>query len=187
MQWVLIFFVPPFEFWIMLVASTLVLMLIAIFASGGRINVVLSAKLFLLGALSAGLLYELFFLGYDATRSIALFNQGVNRIYALRLDEPTPIIALLLIFPIALGEELYWRGLIQRTLSDKLGRYAGLTLGSAAYCLVHTPTFNLPLILASLMIGLTAGGLYAVTKNLTAGIVSHVFWSLMIFVFLPLH
>jgi hypothetical protein len=94
---------------------------------------------------------------------------------------------VLLIFPIGPGEELYWRGLIQRAFSDKKGAYIGLSVASLAYALVHIPTFNLPLILTALIGGLVWGSLYKFTNSLTPGIVSHVLWDLMIFVLLPLH
>jgi hypothetical protein len=185
--WVLILFIPPFEFWILLASSTLVLLLIAVFASRGAISISASVMLLVYGIVSAALLYGLFYFGYQATKPFPIFSQGVNHIYALRLDEPPLVIALLLIFPIGFGEELYWRGLIQRTISSKWGNRAGVGLASIAYCLVHIPTFNLPLIVAALIGGLVWGGLYVLTKDLTPGIISHTLWSIMIFLLLPLH
>ncbi|MGP8070907.1 MAG: lysostaphin resistance A-like protein [Candidatus Bathyarchaeia archaeon] len=184
--WMFIFLIPPFRFWILLASSTLVLLLIAVLASRGAISISVSGKLLVYGIVSAALLYGLFYFGYQATKPIPIFSQGVSHIYALRLDEPPLVIALLLIFPIGFSEELYWRGLIQRTISSKWGNRAGIGLASIAYCLVHIPTFNVPLIFAALIGGLAWGGLYALTKDLTPGIVSHIIWSIMIFVLLPL-
>ena len=185
--WVLIFIVPPFEFWIVLASSTLVLLLIALFVSRGSIGTKTSVKLVVFGIVSAVLLYWLFYFGYQAMKFSPIFSEGVNRLYALRWDEPPWLVALLLIFPIGLGEEFYWRGLVQRAFSEKMGSYAGIGFASLAYCLVHIPTVNFPLILTAMIGGLVWGSLYQVTKSLTPGIVSHVLWDIMIFVLFPLH
>jgi membrane protease YdiL (CAAX protease family) len=185
--WVFIFVVPPFEFWIVLASSTLALLILAVSVSRGKLGVGPTAVLVLYGVLSAILMYAVFYYGFQATKSSPIFSQGINHVYALRWDEPPWLVALLLVFPIGPGEELYWRGLIQRTFSERKGRYLGVGLASIAYSLVHIPTFNLPLILAALICGLVWGSMYAITNSLTPGIVSHVLWDVMIFVLLPLH
>jgi membrane protease YdiL (CAAX protease family) len=185
--WVLIFSVPPFETWILLASSTLALLVIAVLVSRGKLGIGPSIKFVSYGILSAVLMYWLFYLGFQATKSTPIFSQDVNHIYALRWDEPSWVIALLLIFPIGPGEELYWRGLVQRTFSDRNGRYFGIGLASVAYSLVHIPTFNVPLILTALIGGLIWGTMYELTDSLTPEIVSHVLWDLMIFVLFPLH
>jgi hypothetical protein len=120
------------------------------------------------------------------TKSNPIFSQGVGQVYGLRSSEPVWIIALLLIFPIGPGEELYWRGLIQRVFAGKKDPNTGLLVASVAYALVHLPALNPPLILTAFIGGLVWGGLYKMTNSLVPGIVSHVLWDLMIFVLLPL-
>jgi membrane protease YdiL (CAAX protease family) len=184
--WVLVFLVRPFDFWLMLAFSTFILLIVSALLSHKRLALRASVALVLYGVVSAILLYGLFLLGYDATKSSPIFSQGVNQVYALRSSEPNWLIALLLIFPIGLGEEFYWRGLIQRIFTEKAGSYRGLGLASVAYALVHLPTLNPPLILTALIGGLVWGSLYKFTKSLVPGIVSHILWDLMIFVILPL-
>ena len=146
-----------------------------------------SVRLVLYGVITAVLLYGLFYLGYQVTKTNPTFSQGINQVYGLRSNQPPWLIAALLIFPIGPGEELYWRGLIQRVVSDRKGAYIGVGVASLAYALVHVPTFNVPLILTALIGGLVWGSLYKFTGSLTPGIVSHVLWDLMIFVLIPLH
>jgi hypothetical protein len=185
--WVIVFLVRPFDFWIMLASSTFVLLLIAVLVSRNKLALRSSATLLLYGIVTAVLMYGLFYAGYQVTKSNPIFSQGISEVYGLRSNQPSWLIAALLIFPIGPGEELYWRGLIQRTFSDKKGAYVGLSIASVAYALVHIPTFNLPLILTALIGGIIWGSLYKFTNSLIPGIVSHVLWDLMIFVLLPLH
>jgi membrane protease YdiL (CAAX protease family) len=185
--WMVISFFPSFELWVILACSTLVLFVIAVFGSGAKINVDLSLRLLLWGILSAVALYGLFYLGFQLTKSNVVISAAVNYIYVLRWDEPALIIALLMVFPLGIGEELYWRGLIQRTFSNRFGTYLGVGLASIAYSLIHLPTFNVPLELAALIGGLVWGSLYVFTKSLSSSIVSHIIWSIMIFILFPLH
>jgi membrane protease YdiL (CAAX protease family) len=96
------------------------------------------------------------------------------------------MIALLLIFPIAPGEETYWRGLVQRRLTERVGPRAGLLLSASVYSMVHLPTLNPTLILTAFIGGLVWGALYELTGNLVPVIISHTLWDILIFVILPL-
>jgi len=140
----------------------------------------------LYGVASGLLLYGLFYLGFQVVKSTPFLAQGVSSVYGLRLSKPANVIALLLIFPIAPGEETYWRGLVQRRLTERTGPKAGLVLAAAAYALVHLPTLNPTLIITALIGGLVWGTLYQRTDNLVPGIISHALWDVLIFVILPL-
>jgi membrane protease YdiL (CAAX protease family) len=183
--WTLVFLVRPFDFWVMLAASTFILLSIAVLVSRDRLPLGASVALALYGLATAVMLYGLFYFGYQVTKSNPIFSQGVSQIYGLKSNEPRWLIAALLIFPIGPGEELYWRGLIQRAFTEKKGPYAGLGIASLAYALVHLPTLNPPLIMTALIGGLVWGSLYKHTHSLVPGIVSHVLWDLMIFVLFP--
>jgi hypothetical protein len=185
--WILVFLIRPFDFWVMLASSTFILLLIAVLVSRNKLGFRSSVTLVLYGIVAAVLMYGLFFVGFQVTKSNPIFSQGISQVYGLRSNEPSWLIAVLLIFPIGPGEELYWRGFIQRTFTDRKGGYAGLGVASLVYAIVHIPTFNFPLVLTALIGGLVWGTLYMHTNSLTPGIVSHVLWDLMIFVLLPLH
>ena len=183
--WTIVFLIRPFDFWAMLASATVILMIVAVLVSRERLALHASISLILYGIVSAVLLYGLFYFGFEVTKSSPIFSQGISQVYGLRSNEPHWLIAVLLIFPIGPGEELYWRGLIQRTFGEKKGSNVGLIIASLAYALVHLPTLNPPLILTALIGGLVWGGLYKLTNSLVPGIVSHVLWDLMIFVLLP--
>lgn len=143
-------------------------------------------RMILYGVTSGLLLYGLFYFGFETIKSTPFLLQGANSVYEFRSGRPQSIIALLLIFPIAPGEETYWRGLIQRRLSERIGPKTGLLLAASAYALVHLPTLNPTLIITAFIGGLAWGTLYQLTDNLVPAIISHTLWDILIFVVLPL-
>lgn len=184
-MWILVFLVRPLEFWMMLTLSTLVLLLVAFAVNGVEKSVRFNSRLVLLGVASAALLYLLFYFGFQATKSNPVFSEGVGQVYGLR-TVPSYLIALALVFPIGPGEEIYWRGLIQRRFSEELGSGTGLLTATCAYALVHLPTLNLPLIMTAFIGGLVWGYIYKRTASLLPVIVSHILFDLLIFVIAPL-
>ena len=183
--WALIFLVRPLNFWLMMSFSTLLLMVISILINREKVEFHPSSRTLLLGAISGILLYALFFIGFQLTRTNPIFNEGIASVYDLRSATPNVVIAMLLVFPIAPGEEVYWRGLIQRRFMGRIGGNAGFLFTALAYALVHLPTINLPLILTAFIGGLVWGYLYKATGQLQPVIVSHVIFDLLIFVIAP--
>ncbi len=184
-MWVLVFLIRPLDFWIMLSSSTLILLIVALMINRGKASVRIDTKMVLFGVVSATLLYLLFYAGFQVTKSNPLFGEAVRRVYELRTSS-SYLIALALVFPIGPGEEIYWRGLIQRRFSEKFGPRFGLLTATSAYALVHLPTLNLPLILTAFIGGLVWGYIYKVTRQLLPVILSHVLFDLLIFVIAPL-
>lgn len=184
--WILVFLVRPFDFWIMLAFSTLILLLISALINRNKWDAEINLRLVLYGVLSAVLLYGFFFVGFQVTRSNPMLGEGVSRVYELRSSVPSILIGSLLIFPIGPGEEIYWRGLIQRRFTERLGANTGFLAATAAYALVHLPTLNPPLILTAFIGGLVWGYLYKKTGSLVPAVISHVLWDLLIFVVAPL-
>jgi membrane protease YdiL (CAAX protease family) len=185
MLWTLIFLVRPLNFWLMMSFSTLLLMVIAVLINREKIEFRPRSRMLFLGVISGILLYTFFFVGFQLTRSNPIFNEGVAHVYDLRSATPNIFIAMLLVFPIAPGEEVYWRSLIQRRFMGKIGENAGFLFTASAYALVHLPTINLPLILTAFISGLVWGYLYKATGQLQPVIVSHVVFDLLIFVIAP--
>ena len=184
--WILVFLVRPFDFWIMLAFSTLILLLISALINRNKWDAEINLRLVLYGVLSAVLLYGFFFVGFQVTRSNPMLSEGVSRVYELRSSVPSILIGSLLIFPIGPGEEIYWRGLIQRRFTERLGANTGFLAATAAYALVHLPTLNPPLILTAFIGGVVWGYLYKKTGSLIPAVISHVLWDLLIFVIAPL-
>ena len=184
--WTLVFLIRPFDFWIMLAFSTLILLLISALINRSKWDVKINARMVLYGVLSAVLLYGFFYAGFQVTRSNPMLSEGVSRIYELRSSVPSILVGSILVFPIGPGEEIYWRGLIQRRFAERLGANTGFLTATAAYALVHLPTLNPPLILTAFIGGLVWGYLYRRTGSLVPAVISHVLWDLLIFVVAPL-
>jgi membrane protease YdiL (CAAX protease family) len=183
--WVLVFVVKPLEFWLMLSISTLILMLVALAINRDDVRVRIPGRLVVLGLASGTLLYLFFSLGFQLTRSNPIFGEGVGWVYELRTI-PTYFIALALVFLIGPGEEIYWRGLIQRRVSERLGGGAGVLITSCVYAVIHLPTLNFPLMMTAFIGGIVWGYIYEKTASLLPVVVSHVLFDLLIFVIAPL-
>ena len=187
--WIIVFLLQPYDFWISLSLTTFLMMTLSLGINGedlaktfGKVN----PRMIIYGVASGLLLYGFFYFGFQIIKSTPFLALGVHNVYGLRLSKPAYVIALLLIFPIAPGEETYWRGLVQRRLTERIGCKAGFVLSAATYALVHLPTLNPTLILTALIGGLVWGALYQFTDSLVPGIISHALWDVLIFVILPL-
>ncbi len=166
--------------------STSTLLAVAVLINGEKPSFRVTARMVLIGLVSAGLLYGLFYSGFQLMKAYAIFKEGVARVYDLRSNASPFLIGLSLVFPIAPAEEIYWRGLIQRRLAERIGVRSGFMLASVAYALVHLPTLNPPLVLTALIGGLVWGYLYKAVGSLVPSIISHATFDLLIFLIAPI-
>ena len=88
---------------------------------------------------------------------------------------------------IVLAEEVVWRGVVTRFALERWGRPLGLLAGALIYAAAHAGTGNPLLLAAALGCGLFWGWLYAATDDLTAPVLSHLAWDLMVLFVAPLH
>ncbi len=138
------------------------------------------------GLLTAALLYGVFYLGNAAAEALAGFARAqVARVYEFRQGAPTGRIVALLVLVIGPGEEVFWRGYVQRRLVGLWGM-AGLALSVAAYGLVHAASGNLMLVVAALVCGAFWGLLYLRFRSIWLNIISHVAWDVAVFVLWPI-
>jgi membrane protease YdiL (CAAX protease family) len=96
------------------------------------------------------------------------------------------LVAFLLFFPIGFGEEIFWRGFVQRRFRERWSARSAFVLTALLYTAIHFPTGNPVLILAALTCGLFWGGFYWATGSLVPVLVSHMLWDPFIFVILPI-
>lgn len=186
--WWLNFGLQVCNFWLGMAIAASVLAALSIRADGnpfaeGRTG----AEAWIRGLLSAAVLYGIFALG-NALASL-LFSFGpeqVSNIYAIRLESPSWVIALILLFVTSPAEEIFWRGFIQRHFMEKLGDIRGWLAASAVYAAIHISSGNLMLVLAALVAGLFWGALYMKTRDLRACILSHALWTVAVFILWPL-
>ena len=193
--WIVMFIIRPFNFWLMLSFSTSLLAAVAfVFGHPVISKEELSWKNLLLGVLMAILLYLIFWIGNQTLILISgLFPSllpdragNISAVYANRGILSPLLVGTLLFFPIGFGEELFWRGFIQRRLAEKWSPAAACIVTILLYVGVHLPTENRVLILAALTCGVFWGGLYWATGRLVPVIVCHMLWDPAIFVFWPI-
>lgn len=193
--WYIVFVLQPFNFWLMMSISTLLLILLSVgFGRPLFRKDEWTWKAAAIGILSAAVLYGLFWLGNLAMILIAEQMPGLlphrsenlASIYANRGSLPPALIGMLLFFPIGFGEEIFWRGFVQRHFSARFGSRTGFILATLFYTLVHVATGNPVLILAALTCGLFWGALYWSSKSIVPVIISHILWDPFIFVLCPI-
>ena len=140
-----------------------------------------------LGIMSAGLLYAVFFIGNEVSRMIFPFaGAEIRQVYGFKQDASALRIILLMIVFIGPGEELFWRGYLQRHWQKRFGKIHGFIFASVLYALVHAASGNIMLVLSAGVCGLFWGFLYLRYRSVLMICVSHTLWDLMIFVFFTL-
>lgn len=141
----------------------------------------------LIGLGSAALLYFVFW----ASRivSMALFDfagSQIGGIYNKGTGTPLWNSALLLFFVTGPGEEIFWRGYLQRNLMHRFGRWSGWAIATAIYAAVHVCSLNFMLVGAAAVAGAFWGAMYARLGQLMPVIISHSAWSAAIFAVFPM-
>jgi hypothetical protein len=138
------------------------------------------------GIASAGLLYGIFQVGDRFARRIMPNGSAeIDDIYRKRGLASTPMIAASLALLIAPGEELFWRGLVNRYLAQQLGPVAGNAAGAAIYGGIHLVSGNLTLTGAAGVAGAFWSLEHLAQGRMAPLIVSHVAWDLWIFLVRP--
>jgi len=139
-----------------------------------------------LGLLSALGLYIFFYAGNTVSRFIFSFaGNGIENVYAFKNNVPPLRIALLMVLVIGPGEELFWRGFLQRRFQIQKGPIKGFLLATLMYTVVHLGSGNIMLLLAAGVCGLFWGFLYLRTGSMILNVVSHTVWDVAIFLLFP--
>ncbi|OGL42229.1 MAG: hypothetical protein A2161_06665, partial [Candidatus Schekmanbacteria bacterium RBG_13_48_7] len=148
----------------------------------------------IIGIALAILLYIIFWTGNKFIIFLSSLKPGLvperienlNSIYANRGMFSSYVISALLFFPIGFGEEIFWRGFIQRFLTGKWNPLVAITVTTFLYVMVHVPTGNPILILAAFTCGLFWGSSYRLSGSIIPVLVSHMVWDPFIFVIMPI-
>jgi len=178
-------------YWALISAATLVLGIatIIVFRDTLRAPRLAWVRYFLLGLSAAVVLYFLFFLGDILVKALVpLLPTGpdqILRVYDAGAGIPRPLLALLLLLVIGPGEELFWRGFVQRWFTGVWGPWAGFTVTLIFYTCIHLPAMNLPLLGAAFVAGAFWGLLYMRTGHIGPGLISHAIWDVAVFVWFP--
>ena len=137
--------------------------------------------------LASGLLLALAtHLSYGPLSALAPFvKAGTAQLYLETASRPRLTFGLLLV-PIAIAEEVVWRGAVQTALSARFGTAAAVLVGAALYAVCHAPIGAPVLMIAALGCGLVWGSLRATTAGLVAPILAHVLWDEILLFIAPL-
>lgn len=180
---------PYLNFWTMMSCSAVILTTLAsIFYPGIWKTAVPGWKDLALGVAIAAALWGIFWVGDKLSSMIFGFARPqVDLIYGIKEGASFWTLSALLLFLIGPAEELFWRGYIQKSISDKKGGNFALILTTAIYTLVHIPSFNFMLVMAAMTAGAVWGLLYRFfPERLPAIVISHAIWDAAVFVWFPI-
>jgi membrane protease YdiL (CAAX protease family) len=180
--------IGPFDFWWWMSLNAVAVMAYSFFADRSYLKLIKDdlktglAKKILLGVASAVLLYCFFYAGNEVSQVIFPFAEGgINQVYAFKEGASVLRMALLMIFLIGPGEEIFWRGFLQRRWQTRFGSLKGYWLAALLYALVHLASGNIMLVLAAGVCGLFWGALFNRYRSVVMLVVSHTVWDIMIF------
>ncbi len=185
--WYFAFQTEVWNFWVRLAIAASILASSGLFLTPDRTQLFrVRGRDIVIGMASALALYAIFWVGHQlAPRLLPFAADQISSVYAKREQLDLVWIGFLLFFLIGPSEEIFWRGFVQRRLSERLGEPAALLMTTAVYALVHIWTLNLILITAAAVVGLFWGWLYARERSLVSVMLSHALWDVLIFVIFP--
>jgi len=171
-------------FWYMFTATMLILMSYAILhEKSDQQASFLTFSVY--GILSGLILFAFFWTGNFLIHFFHLpFNQEVSRLYLHFAPKQIWHYIVLLLF-IVPGEELFWRGFMQKRMSKLMNVKYSVLLASVFYASIQIYSGYFIHILAALFAGLFWGALYAWKKSLSLVVVSHLTFDVLIFILLP--
>jgi hypothetical protein len=138
------------------------------------------------GLASAALLYGVFFVGNLLSRQVLPQAGGdIEAVYGFRGGASALRIGLLMLFVFGPGEELFWRGVLQRGAAPFVGARLAFVLATALYAGVHIGSLNVMLVVAALVCGAFWGALYEWRRSLLVNVVSHTVWDIAVFLVWP--
>ncbi|MFL6561972.1 MAG: CPBP family intramembrane glutamic endopeptidase [Bacillus sp. (in: firmicutes)] len=172
-------------FWYIFSGSVLVLIAYAMFQEEVDDEVSFIQYVFV-GAIAGFFIYFIFWLGVRAIDILHLpFNTSIKNLY--KWFAPSlfwQYLALVLVA--APGEELFWRGFIQKRFMNYYNPFISISAASILYASVHIYSGSFLLVLAAFISGCIWGNLYFWKRSMPLVIVSHIVFDLMIFIILPL-
>ena len=142
----------------------------------------------ILGVLFAAALWGVFWLGeFFSTLIFDFARPQVDSIYGMKEGENPVILTLLMLLIIGPAEEIFWRGYIQKQLSQKWNPNVGFIVTTLVYSLVHIPKMNFMLIMAAAVAGLFWGLAYRLyPEKFGAILISHAIWDCAVFIWFPI-
>ena len=176
-------------FWTGMVVADIVLITLTVLIDGSWTRrIVFSWKNLLLGVIIAAVLWGVFFVGDKLSQLMFSFARPqVDSIYGMKDESDLWRIGISLFLLIGPVEEIFWRGFVQKNLSDFYSDNVGFILTLLFYTAIHIPSGNFMLIMAAMVAGGFWGLIYRIwPQSFTALVVSHALWDLAAFVLFPI-
>lgn len=172
-------------FWYMFTATMLILISYSIITEEVDDAVPLPTYL-TVGLVSGLVLFGLFWLGDLLLEILKIpVQKDISRLY--KLFSPSLFWHYLSLMLIAVpGEEIFWRGFIQKRLLHNKGYWWSVIISSLMYASVSLYSGEWILVLAAFISGLFWGTLYVWKRSIPLVIVSHLVFDLFIFILFPL-
>ncbi len=180
---------PYVNFWGMMCISAVVLVTLTFFSEIKWWKDLMSGwKTVAAGIGLAVGLWCVFWIGDKAASWLFDFARPqVDMIYGIRSGISPVLLSFLLVFLIGPAEEIFWRGYVQRSLSDRIGKNLGYVAATLAYAGVHVPSGNFMLVMAALVAGAVWGLFYRLfPRKFMALVISHALWDAAVFVWFPI-
>ncbi len=179
---------PHINFWYTMTASAIILTTLATcFCREWFKDIKFTPTQIGLGLGIAAVLWCAFWIGDKVSQWMFCFARPqVDIIYGMKTGTSPVVIGILLICIIGPAEEIFWRGYVQRRLSQRWNANIGFVTTLALYTIIHIWSMNFMLVMAALVVGACWGLLYRLRPQwLTALVVSHAVWDACAFVFFP--
>jgi membrane protease YdiL (CAAX protease family) len=185
--WYITFAAKLMNFWLSMSIATTALAILATYFGGFAMRKdEANLRNFVVGVVSATVLYAIFTAGNYLSMMIFHFAKPeISAIYDIRYQGQKFAISFVLLFITSPGEELFWRAFLQRWAMSHFGRPRGWLICSFLYAAVHVLSGNVMLTMAAFIVGLFWGLLYWKSNSTFACIVSHALWTVSIFVIWP--
>ena len=141
-----------------------------------------------LGIAIAVALWGVFWIGDKLSQTMFDFARPqVDTIYSMKNGESPWLLTALMLFLIGPAEEIFWRGYVQQTLSERWTPNIGFIVTTLIYALVHAGSCNFMLTMAALVAGAAWGLLYRLyPQHCAAIILSHALWDVAVFIWFPI-
>ncbi|NMD71890.1 CPBP family intramembrane metalloprotease [Bacillus sp. DNRA2] len=171
-------------FWYFFTAT--MLLLICFVVAKDKLDDKLSLfKYLFTGILSGALLYLLFWIGNQLIELPHIpGSKQITKLYKYYgPDMFWHYLALILV--IVPGEEIFWRGFIQKRLLSFTSNGVSIVVSALLYASVHIYSGQFMLVFAAFIAGLCWSWLYAWRRSIPLVIVSHLIYDLFLFVLMP--
>ena len=190
-MWVIIFAWQPLNFWLLMTAAQITMITMALGLRGRHIlPKAIPLKETAIGLGSALLLYAIFVVAHEISVWLFDFAKGdIQNIYAIRDQAQATWIALLLLFIIGPGEEIYWRGLYLKEYGDNL--FVGVLLSTFLFTLWHISLWHIKGLTYQGGLIALVGGAYIMgilwcfisrkVQNISYCLIAHVFVNIFVF------